>query len=184
MDCDGPHDTIVGPATGHAGELWPARQGGEHGHIEVSRLSTSPLHAIAYVSEVRRPWSLGEVDRLLVTASAINGRLSITGVLLYDGHRFFQYIEGAPANLYDTYNRIKRSSRHDLVAELYNDQITERYFPHWQMACRKVQPGSIVEVSGQRWNRARLALTVAGGKPKVIQHLLSFWEGSELVFPP
>ncbi|WP_025984332.1 BLUF domain-containing protein [Xanthomonas phaseoli] len=144
-------------------------------------MTIGPLHAIAYVSEVRRPWTLAEVDRLLVSSSALNAQNAITGVLLYDGRRFFQYIEGSPTHLRDTYDRIKRSSRHDLVAELYSDQITERYFPQWQMACRKVLPGSIVEVSAQRWNRARLALTVAGEKPKAIQHLLSFWEGSELV---
>ncbi|MBB4654166.1 hypothetical protein GGR73_000665 [Xanthomonas sp. F14] len=144
---------------------------------------TSPLHAIAYVSEVRRPWTLAEVDRLLVSSSALNAQNSITGVLLYDGQRFFQYIEGSPAQLWDTYDRIKRSNRHDLVAEVYNGQVSERYFPQWQMACRKVLPGSIVEVSAQRWNRARLALTVAGEKPKAIQHLLTFWEGSELVLP-
>lgn len=79
----------------------------------------------------------GEIDRLLVSSSALNAQNAITGVLLYDGQRFFQYIEGAPAPLRDIYDRIKRSSRHDLVAELYNDQITERYFPNWQMACRK-----------------------------------------------
>ncbi|AAM38122.1 hypothetical protein GUF72_21555 [Xanthomonas citri pv. citri] len=146
-------------------------------------MTTGPLHAIAYVSEVRRPWTLGEIDRLLVSSSALNAQNAITGVLLYDGQRFFQYIEGAPAPLRDIYDRIKRSSRHDLVAELYNDQITERYFPNWQMACRKVQTGSIVEVSAQRWNRARLALTVVGEKPRAIQHLLSFWEGAELLLP-
>ncbi|MCT8358644.1 BLUF domain-containing protein, partial [Xanthomonas citri pv. anacardii] len=133
--------------------------------------------------EVRRPWTPGEIDRLLVSSSALNAQNSITGVLLYDGQRFFQYIEGSPAHLWDTYVRIKRSSRHDLVAELYNDHIIERYFPNWQMACRKVLPGSIVEVSAQRWNRARLALTVAGEKPRAIQHLLTFWEGAELVLP-
>ncbi|PPT93000.1 hypothetical protein XaraCFBP7407_19080 [Xanthomonas arboricola pv. arracaciae] len=146
-------------------------------------MTNGPLHAIAYVSEVRRPWTPGEIDRLLVSSSALNAQNSITGVLLYDGQRFFQYIEGSPAHLRDTYDRIKRSNRHDLVAEVYSGQISERYFPQWQMACRKVLPGSIVEVSAQRWSRARLALTVAGEKPRVIQHLLTFWEGAELVLP-
>lgn len=38
--------------------------------------------------------SMGEVDRLLVSSSAHNSLAAITGVLLYDGARFFQYFEG------------------------------------------------------------------------------------------
>ncbi|MCC8489545.1 BLUF domain-containing protein, partial [Xanthomonas citri] len=57
-------------------------------------LANPPLQAIAYVSEVRRPMSMGEVDRLLVSSSAHNSLAAITGVLLYDGARFFQYFEG------------------------------------------------------------------------------------------
>lgn len=147
--------------------------------IETIRLPNPPLRAVAYVSEVRRPWSVAEIDRLLVSSSAVNAQLSITGVLLYDGLRFFQYIEGPPANLLDTYDRIKRSSRHDLIAEMYNDRITARHFPQGQMACRKVQLGSILEVSAQRWSRTRLALGALGEKPEVIQQVLAFWEGAE-----
>ncbi|MBB5734882.1 hypothetical protein FHT08_000648 [Xanthomonas campestris] len=47
------------------------------------------------------------------------------------------------------------------------------------MACRKVQLGSILEVSAQRWSRTRLALGALGEKPEVIQQLLAFWEGAE-----
>ncbi|WP_434990035.1 BLUF domain-containing protein [Xanthomonas melonis] len=142
-------------------------------------MKNSPLHAVAYVSEVRRPMSVAELDRLLVSASARNGQLSVTGALLYDGRRFFQYIEGAPANVRETYDRIKQSSRHILVAEVYNGPITERHFPDWQMACRKVSSGSIVEISALRWDRTRLALAAAGRKPEAIQRLLAFWDGAD-----
>lgn len=119
----------------------------------------------------------GEVDRLLVSSSAHNSLAAITGVLLYDGDRFFQYFEGPPAGVQHTYDRIKRSSRHHLIAEVYNGSIVERYFPDWQMACRKVLPGSIVELSAQRWSRTRLALSSAGNKPEPVCRLLEFWEG-------
>lgn len=122
--------------------------------------------------------SMGEVDRLLVSSSAHNSLAAITGVLLYDGDRFFQYFEGPPAGVQHTYDRIKRSSRHHLIAEVYNGSIVERYFPDWQMACRKVLPGSIVELSAQRWSRTRLALSSAGNKPEPVCRLLEFWEGA------
>ncbi|PPU15520.1 hypothetical protein XacyCFBP2565_06760 [Xanthomonas arboricola pv. corylina] len=141
-------------------------------------MKTLPLYAVAYVSEVRRPMSVAEIDRLLVSASARNGQLGVTGVLLHDGLRFFQYIEGAPADVRETYDRIKLSSRHDLVAEVYNGPITERHFPGWQMACRKVEIGSIVQISAQRWDRTRIALAAAGTKPEAIRQLLAFWDES------
>ncbi|MBZ2440191.1 BLUF domain-containing protein [Xanthomonas perforans] len=140
-------------------------------------LANPPLQAIAYVSEVRRPMSMGEVDRLLVSSSAHNALAAITGVLLYDGARFFQYFEGPPAGVQHTYDRIKQSARHHVIAEVYNGSIVERYFPDWQMACRKVLPGSIVELSAQRWSRTRLALWSAGNKPEPVSRLLEFWEG-------
>lgn len=131
------------------------------------------------MSEVRRPWSIGEIDRLLISASALNAQNSVTGVLLYDGRRFFQYIEGAPTHLLRTYDRIKQSTRHDLIAEVYYGPITERHFPQWQMACRQVNPGSIVQVSSQRWDRTRLALVAAGDKPDAIKRLLAFWDAAD-----
>ncbi len=76
-----------------------------------------------------------------------------------------------------TYDRIKQSARHHVIAEVYNGSIVERYFPDWQMACRKVLPGSIVELSAQRWSRTRLALWSAGNKPEPVSRLLEFWEG-------
>ncbi len=120
---------------------------------------------------------MGELDRLLVSAGARNALRGVTGVLLYDDRRFFQYFEGSLVSVQETYARIKASTRHTLVTEVYSGPITQRHFPHWQMACRKVHPGSIVEVSSQRWDRTRLALVDSGDKPDAIKHLLAFWDG-------
>ncbi|NIJ80647.1 hypothetical protein FHT10_001768 [Xanthomonas arboricola] len=127
--------------------------------------------------------SMGEVDRLLISSSAHNSQAGITGVLLYDGARFFQYFEGSPAGVRETYDRIKQSSRHVVIAEVYNGSIVERHFPDWQMACRKVLTGSIVELSAQRWSRTRMALSVAGRKPEAVSQLIKFWEGGEISVP-
>jgi len=119
---------------------------------------------------------MGELDRLLVSAGARNALRGVTGALLYDNVRFFQYFDGSLASVQETYARVKASTRHTVVAEIYNGPITERHFPDWQMGCRKVHAGSIVEISAKRWDRTRIALAAAGKKPEAIQHLLAFWD--------
>ncbi|QWN07038.1 BLUF domain-containing protein [Xanthomonas citri] len=143
-------------------------------------LPNPPLQAVAYVSEARRPMSMGELDRLLISSSAHNSQAGITGVLLYDGARFFQYFEGPPAGVRQTYDRVRQSSRHIVIAEVYNGSITERHFPDWQMACKKVEIGSIVQISAQRWSRAFMALSIVGKKPEAVSHLIKFWESGEI----
>lgn len=180
---------ILRPDTNRRTGLRSCRHYGICGHGRGSRshrdetLANPPLQAVAYLSEVRRPMSVGEIDRLLISSSAHNSLAAITGVLLYDGSQFFQYFEGPPAGVRQTYDRIKQSSRHFVIAEVYNGPIAERHFPGWQMACRKVLAGSIVELSAQRWSRTRIALSAVGKQPEPISQLLKFWDGAAILTP-
>ncbi len=52
------------------------------------------LHAIAYASEARADLRQPIFDRLLADATAFNRVAGVTGVLMFDGSRFLQYLEG------------------------------------------------------------------------------------------
>ena len=53
-----------------------------------------PLRAIAYASEAVASLSAERLRGLVNDAVAFNEAADITGVLLFDGHRFLQYLEG------------------------------------------------------------------------------------------
>lgn len=52
-----------------------------------------PIRAVAYVSEAPDT-DLRKVDQIVADAAAFNLQAGVTGVLLFDGTRFLQYIEG------------------------------------------------------------------------------------------
>ncbi|MGM3151424.1 BLUF domain-containing protein, partial [Escherichia coli] len=55
-----------------------------------------PLRAIAYVSQASPDLSPERLDALVEDAARFNKLAGVTGVLLHDGGRFLQYIEGPP----------------------------------------------------------------------------------------
>ena len=74
--------------------------------------------AVAYVSTAVAGRTPADLDRLLIDARAHNRMEGVTGVLLHDGHRFFQYFEGPPAGVEKIYARIRDSRMHVGLQEL------------------------------------------------------------------
>ncbi|MEL5918636.1 BLUF domain-containing protein [Stenotrophomonas maltophilia] len=65
-----------------------------------------PLRAVAYASEATSGLSMDHVDDLARAAARFNFEAGVTGVLLYDGLRFLQYIEGPEDSINVVYSRI------------------------------------------------------------------------------
>lgn len=91
------------------------------------------LHAIAYASQAMPDLSLNELDALVQHAALLNQLAGVTGVLLYDGHRFLQYIEGPPDGIALVYSRIKMSKSHSEIIELAQSSVSGRRMPYWSM---------------------------------------------------
>ena len=65
-----------------------------------------PLRAIAYVSRALPELSAERLQALVDDAARFNKMAGVTGVLLHDGGRFLQYIEGPPDGIDSVYERI------------------------------------------------------------------------------
>ncbi|KAB7766501.1 BLUF domain-containing protein [Xanthomonas maliensis] len=135
-----------------------------------------PLHALAYISVPRRPFSIAELDELVVRASARNALLQVTGVLLHDGQTFFQYLEGPRDGVDEVYARVQRATRHRIQAEVFREPVASRYFGHWHMAGRKAEPGTILSLGSAPWQRAQVQLPMPDSQPPGLRALLAFWE--------
>ncbi len=97
------------------------------------------MFQIVYISTARN-MADAEIDEILATSRRNNARDGITGLLLYNGRRFLQALEGPPALVERAYERIRADPRHRAAVLLSSRSIDNRQFGGWDMACQRVDP--------------------------------------------
>ncbi|QGL80636.1 BLUF domain-containing protein [Stenotrophomonas maltophilia] len=111
-----------------------------------------PLRAIAYASEAIPGLSMDHVDDLARAAAGFNFESGVTGVLLYDGLRFLQYIEGPEDSINVVYSRILSARSHRELIELGRGRVSGRFFPYWSMRLLWVEASEIRSVARSNWD--------------------------------
>ncbi|MEO0531703.1 MAG: BLUF domain-containing protein [Planctomycetota bacterium] len=86
-----------------------------------------------YTSHARLPMSGHELEELRARAEAFNRQAEITGILIYLGGRFLQYLEGPLGPLRDLMDRIGRDERHEVIRCVDGKPVEARRFPKWSM---------------------------------------------------
>lgn len=109
-----------------------------------------PLRAVAYVSEVSTRME-GRLDEVVEEAARFNRLAGVTGVLLHDGERFLQYLEGPPDGLDLAYDRILQAKSHGNVTELARGMVASRLFPYWAMRWLPVSAECVRLLSRGNW---------------------------------
>lgn len=92
-----------------------------------------PLSSIAYTSQAADGLTPDQLSSLVRDASHHNRLAGVTGVLLFDGSRFLQYLEGPQEGLEFVFARVQNSKRHQGIVELARGQGGVRRFPYWSM---------------------------------------------------
>lgn len=93
------------------------------------------LGSFLYHSEIAADADIGCVAEIAKFSRVFNQAHDITGVLIFDGQRFVQYIEGPQEHVIALANKIALDARHTHFTPLHQAQgITQRLFPHWAMA--------------------------------------------------
>ncbi|WP_294394304.1 BLUF domain-containing protein [uncultured Sphingomonas sp.] len=93
---------------------------------------------LTYISTGTPGLSGEQIRDILRTSRANNFRAGLTGLLLYDGYRFLQALEGEPSAVMATYNRIKLDPRHRALVLLSQRTVEVRSFGGWAMAAQRV----------------------------------------------
>jgi Sensors of blue-light using FAD len=92
------------------------------------------LYRMSYCSLSQRPVTDAVVRSLLMTSRFNNQRDGITGMLLADGHRFIQVLEGPQDAVCALYERIAHDARHRCVVELMRqNQVAQRWCANWSL---------------------------------------------------
>ncbi|MBW6528373.1 BLUF domain-containing protein [Sphingomonas sp. RHCKR7] len=96
------------------------------------------LHQIVYLSRATAPLSDAAAAALCRAAAERNRAAGVTGLLLHDGARFIQAIEGDEPALRALMARITRDPRHHALAYVSDGAIAARQFGDWAMDYRRV----------------------------------------------
>lgn len=119
---------------GHACLDPPFTQFGE----QIGSRKGNTVRQITYISTLRAGHDSGafaEIERQSLRRNATAG---LSGLLLFDGRRFLQVLEGAEEAVAETYARIGRDPRHHAVVVLADKQVAAPSFGGWAMLCRDV----------------------------------------------
>lgn len=119
-----------------------------------------PIRAVVYVSEaVASVADSGsglpspKLDDLVKDAARFNRDAGVTGVLLFDGSRFLQYLEGPEDGLAVAYSRVLGAQSHVGVVELQRGRVGQRRLPFWPMRWLPVDRLELSSVAHSDWTR-------------------------------
>lgn len=117
-----------------------------------------PIRAIVYASEVgpaiaqgRLGQSDGKLDAIVDDACRFNRDAGVTGVLLFDGERFLQYLEGPEDGLSVAYSRVLSARSHSALVELQRGRAGYRRLPFWPMRWLPVERSELRSLAHADW---------------------------------
>lgn len=98
-------------------------------------MPSQPVDAFLYTSKLSANAGIDCVASIVKAARAFNAKNGITGILIFDGERFCQYIEGPKSLLNELIERISCDARHcEFNPQWHRTNATERLFSAWSMA--------------------------------------------------
>jgi hypothetical protein len=99
------------------------------------------LKTLTYTSRARL--DLGDSDLAAIHHSArhLNALDGISGLLLFDGARFLQIVEGAEDAIDNLVGRLRMDSRHSAFEVRDERLVDRRSFPDWSMELVRVSAG-------------------------------------------
>lgn len=99
------------------------------------------LKTLTYTSRARL--DLGDEDLTAIHQSArhLNALDGITGLLLFDGSRFLQIVEGAEDAVDNLVERLRMDPRHSAFEVRDEREVERRSFPDWSMELVRVSAG-------------------------------------------
>lgn len=95
------------------------------------------MYQLTYISTARPGLIDADIDAILASSRRHNNRNGVTGILVYDGKRFLQALEGERAAVEATYDRIKADPRHRATVQLSLRIVDKREFGRWEMAAHR-----------------------------------------------
>ena len=107
--------------------------------------TATKTYEILYVSTLAPDAPLSVVGDIAAHARIANAASAITGVLIFDGMRFCQQIEGKQKDVLALMERLYQDTRHVNIEVLHHGPLAERRFDHFSMAFANVEEVAVLE---------------------------------------
>ena len=91
------------------------------------------LSRLIYASRAVDSLQTADVEQILEASRRNNGKVGVSGVLLFSARGFLQCLEGSREAVNQTYARILGDPRHAEVLMLDYREVSRRLFPDWSM---------------------------------------------------
>lgn len=99
------------------------------------------LKTLTYTSRARLDLTDDDLNDIHQTARHLNALDGVTGLLLFDGSRFLQIIEGAEAAIDNLVERLRSDPRHSAFEVRDERFVEQRSFEGWSMELLRVGAG-------------------------------------------
>lgn len=122
------------------------------------------LKSVAYTSRARLDLSDQDLDDIHRVARHLNALDGITGLLVFDGVRFLQIVEGAEDAVDHLVRRLLTDQRHTSLEIRDEHSLESRSFPDWSM--------ELVRVSlGMRYAQSEISRALGERVPPAVRDL-------------
>lgn len=133
------------------------------------------LKTLTYTSRARLDLSADDLADIRHSARHLNALDGITGLLVFDGTRFLQILEGAEEAVDMLVERLRADPRHSAFEIRDERVVTERSFPGWSMELVRVSAG-YVEAGPEI--EARLPASVAAPVRRLVLKMAAAMAGT------
>ncbi len=99
------------------------------------------LKTLTHTSRARLDLTDEDLNDIHQTARHLNALDGVTGLLLFDGSRFLQIIEGAESAIDNLVERLRSDSRHSAFEIRDERYVERRSFADWSMELLRVSAG-------------------------------------------
>ena len=108
-------------------------------------LTSTSLYEILYVSTLAPEAPLSVVGDVAAKARQANAERGITGLLIFDGMRFCQQLEGGQKQVLALLERIRQDSRHFNLQVLHHGELAVRRFKRFSLGYCLVEDDDVLE---------------------------------------
>lgn len=119
------------------------------------------LYEVLYISTLDNAVPFSEVAAITRHARTANQERQITGLLVFDGHRFCQQIEGQKKAVLALIEKIKQDARHNQVEVLHHGDIDQRRFHAFSMGYSVVEDVDTLAAIEQQYGQEAMASFMA-----------------------
>ena len=103
------------------------------------------LYEFLYCSELAPDQPVTVVGQIIAQARALNSQAQVTGLLVFDGQRFCQHVEGPRKAVTSLMLRIMDDPRHVDVVVLHEGELANRRYQRFDMGLAQIDISDHIE---------------------------------------